>query len=75
MPDPVITGQREAISRDDLESLKFLLNELQKAEHAVQSLQRHIGAKYQVKNGESIDLADGGTIIRAEKVKGGQSEN
>lgn len=54
----------EHISPDDLDSLKFLLNELEKAQYAVQLFQRHIATKYRVRNGESVDLANGGVIVR-----------
>lgn len=56
--------QHEVVSPDDLDSLKFLLNELEKAQYAVQLFQRHIANKYRVRNGESVDLANGGMIIR-----------
>lgn len=56
---------KEQISPDDLQSLQFLLSEFEKAQYAVQSLQKHIAAKYQLRNGDSVDIKQGGAIVRA----------
>lgn len=63
MPD-----EPESISKDDLESLQFLFGEFEKAQYAVRSFQRHIAAKYKLKNDASIDLNGGGKIVRTAKV-------
>lgn len=58
--------QQQAISTDDLEALRFLVAEYEKAGYAVQSLQRHIAIKYGLTGADTLDLVNGGAIARAQ---------
>lgn len=55
---------KESISQDDLESLRFMAIEVEKAQSALQSYQQHIAQKY-LKPGDAIK--PDGEIVRAGK--------
>jgi hypothetical protein len=56
----------ESISKDDLDSLQFMIGQFEKAQYALQTFQQHISQKY-LKQGDAVK-ADG-EIVRAEPAK------
>lgn len=53
------------LSKDDLESLTFLLAEFERTQYAVRLLQNHFANKYKLTEGDRIDVAGGGVIVRS----------
>lgn len=56
----------DSISKDDLDTLQFMIGQFEKAQYALQITQSHISQKY-LKAGDTVK-ADG-EIVRAEPAK------